>query len=157
MPTNITGMCGEHSVSEPHWVCPHSRHVFFPGLHCSGFQVALQGNCLRWALGCMHFPRLSRSGSGSQVLHKGTDSVGPMPCALPELPSSSGDQMLGECTLPRWAVHLITSPVPATWFPGCAAGACLRCAVCLLWGADLWLQPSWWMATVPGRIPGRLG
>ena len=29
---------------------------------------------------------------------------------------------LGEHTLPRWAVHLITSPVPAAWCPGCAAG-----------------------------------
>ena len=45
-------------------------------------QVALQGNCLRQALGCVHFPFLSRSGSGSQVLHKGTDSVGPVFCAL---------------------------------------------------------------------------
>ena len=24
----------------------------------------------------------------------------------------------------------------------------LRCAVCLLWGADLWLQPSWQMSTI---------
>ena len=40
-------------------------------------QVALQGNCLKWALGCVHFPGLSHSGAGSRVLHKGTDSVGP--------------------------------------------------------------------------------
>ena len=46
-------------------------------------QVALQGNCLRWALGCVHFPGLSRSGSCSQVLHKSTDLVGPVFCALP--------------------------------------------------------------------------
>ena len=46
-------------------------------------QVALQGNCPKRALGFMHFPGLSRSGSGSQVLHKGTDSVGPVFCALP--------------------------------------------------------------------------
>ena len=38
-------------------------------------------------------------------------------------PSSSGDQVLGEHTLPRRAVHLITSLVPANWFPGCAVGA----------------------------------
>ena len=35
-------------------------------------QVALQGKCLKQALGCMHFPGLSHSGSGSRVLHKGT-------------------------------------------------------------------------------------
>ena len=46
-------------------------------------QVALQGNHLKWALGCMHFPGLSRSGSGFQVLHKGTDLIGPVFCALP--------------------------------------------------------------------------
>ena len=46
-------------------------------------QVALQGNCLKWALGCVHFPGLSCWGSGSWVLHKGTDSVGPAFCALP--------------------------------------------------------------------------
>ena len=46
-------------------------------------QVALQGNCLKPALGCMHFPGLSCSGSGSRVLHKDTDPVGPAFCALP--------------------------------------------------------------------------
>ena len=48
-------------------------------------QVALQGDCLKRALGCMHFPCLSSSGSISWVLHKGTDSVGPAFCALPRL------------------------------------------------------------------------
>ena len=46
-------------------------------------QVALQGDCLKGALGCVYVPGLSHSGSGSQVLHKGTDSVGPTFCALP--------------------------------------------------------------------------
>ena len=45
-------------------------------------QVALQGNCPKRALGCVHFPGLSCSGSGSQALHKGTDSVGPVLYAL---------------------------------------------------------------------------
>ena len=45
--------------------------------------VALQGNCPKRAPSFMHFPGLSCSGSGSQVLHKGTDSVGPAFCALP--------------------------------------------------------------------------
>ena len=45
-------------------------------------QVALQGNCLKWALGCVHFPGLSLSGSGSWVLHKNTDLFGPSFCAL---------------------------------------------------------------------------
>ena len=82
--------------------------------------VALQGNCLRWALCCMHFQGLSHSGSGSWVLHKGTDSVGPVFCALPR---SEQLWWLGTWRVhsPRWTVHLITSPVPAPRFPGCAA------------------------------------
>ena len=46
-------------------------------------QVALQGNSLKRALGFVHFPGLRLSGSGSQVLYKGTGSVGPAFCALP--------------------------------------------------------------------------
>ena len=46
-------------------------------------QVALPGSCLRWALSCMYFPGLSHSGSGSRVLQKETDSVGPAFCVLP--------------------------------------------------------------------------
>ena len=41
------------------------------------------GNRLRSALGCMHLPGLSRSGSGAQVALRGADSVGPAFCALP--------------------------------------------------------------------------
>ena len=48
-------------------------------------QVALQGNCPKWALGCMPFPGLRCSGSGSWVLQKGADSAGPAFCALPRL------------------------------------------------------------------------
>ena len=39
-------------------------------------QVVLPGNCPKHILGFVHFPGLSCSGSGSWVLHKGTDSVG---------------------------------------------------------------------------------
>ena len=46
-------------------------------------QVALQRKCLKRALGCVHFPGLSRSGSGSRALPKGADLVGPGFCALP--------------------------------------------------------------------------
>ena len=67
-------------------------------------QVALQGNCPKWALGCVHFPGLSHSSSGSWLLHKGTDSVGPAFYALLG-PSSSGNQMLGKHTLPAgWCI-----------------------------------------------------
>ena len=46
-------------------------------------QVAQQGNCLKLALDYVHFPGLSHSGSGSWVLQKGADLVGPEFCACP--------------------------------------------------------------------------
>ena len=58
-------------------------------------QVALQGNCLKQALGCVPIPGLSRSGSGSQVLHKGSDSDGPAFCALPDSGIDSTSALAG--------------------------------------------------------------
>ena len=71
--------CLGHTVFAPLTACVLSRSTLLR------LQAALQGNCLNQALGCMHFPGLSHSGSGSQVLHKCTDSVGPVFCALPRL------------------------------------------------------------------------
>ena len=106
-------------------------------------RVALQGICLKWALGCVHFPGLSSSGLGSWVLHKGADSVGPEFVPFPGL-RSSGDQVLGQHTLLRCGAsyHL---PHPSR----SVSQVChLRCAVCLFWGADLWLQPSQQMLSI---------
>ena len=85
-------------------------------------QVVLQGNCLKWVLGCVHFLGLSHSGSGFCILHKGTYSVGPAFCALPR---SEQLRLPGAWRVhsPSWAVPLITFPVPDLWFPGCAAKA----------------------------------
>ena len=55
---------------------PHLKMCVLSWSTLLRLQVALQGNCLKRAPGCVHFPGLSHSGSGSQVLHKGTDSVG---------------------------------------------------------------------------------
>ena len=83
MPTNITGMCGECcSVSATLGLPPFTACVLSQSTLLR-LQAALQGNCLKPARGCMHFPDLSHSGSGSRVLNKGTDSVGPVFCALP--------------------------------------------------------------------------
>ena len=100
-------------------------------------QVALQGNWLRQALGCMHFPGLSHS--CSCVLHKSTDLVGPVFCALPR---SKQLRKPG-----AWRVHFpqvgkcVLSPPPfqQLGFLGAQQECHLRSAVCLLWGADLWL------------------
>ena len=104
-------------------------------------QVALQGNCPKQALGFVCFPGLSCSGSGSQVLHKDTDSAVHAVCALPR-----SEQLrrpgAWRAHCPRWSVRLITSPVPAAQFPGRVARAPSQvCCVCPL-------RPSWRMSTV---------
>ena len=76
-------------------------------------QVALQGNCLKWALGFVHFPGLSHSGSGSWVLHKDTDSVEPAFLPFPG-PSVSDNQVLGKHTLPRWGSASYHLPSPSS-------------------------------------------
>ena len=117
--TNITGMCGECSRCLGHtgFVPAHSVCAF--PVYTAQSPGCSAGELIKWALGCMYFPGLSRSSSGSHIFHKGTDAC----IFLPFSGSSSlGDQVLGEHTLPRWAVCLITSPVTAAWFPGCAAG-----------------------------------
>ena len=87
-------------------------------------QVALQGNCPKLALHFMHFPGLSCSGSGSRVLHKGTDSVGPAFCALPR---SKQLRRPGawQAHCPRWAMCLNHLPGP-----GCSVShVCQKSAV----------------------------
>ena len=76
--TNITGMCSQClsciGFAPTHGVCGFPVYTA-QHLACSA------GNCLMQALVCMHFPGLSRS--GSRVLHKGADLVGPAFCARP--------------------------------------------------------------------------
>ena len=115
--TYVTGMCGECSQCL-------GRTGFAPTHGVSAFPVytaqalgCSARNCLRRALGCMHFPGLRRSGSGSQVLHRGADLLGwglhfvPFPG-----PSCSGDQVLGEHSRPQ--VGAVTYRLPR---PCCSA------------------------------------
>ena len=98
------------TVIQPHWVCPTHSLCAFPvytaqALGCSA------GNCLMLALGCMHTPGLSHSGSGSRVLLKGTDLVGPAFCACPR--PSSDDQVLGEHSHPQLKAVIYRLPHPS--------------------------------------------
>ena len=85
LPAHITGVCGPCSQCLGHTsVClPPLTACVLSSSTLLRLRVALQGNCPKQALGFVHFPGLSRSGSGSRVLHKGTDSAGPEFCALP--------------------------------------------------------------------------
>ena len=79
---NNTGMCLHclsHTGPAPaHSACALPAHTA-QALGCSA------GNSPRPALGCMHLPGLSRSDSGLRVVLRGTDSVGPAFCALPQV------------------------------------------------------------------------
>ena len=81
--------CLSHTGSAPsHSTCALPSHTA-QALGCSA------GNCLRLALGCLYLPGLSRSGSGTRVVLRGADSIGPAFCAFPG-PSGSGDEVFGE-------------------------------------------------------------
>ena len=139
-------------MSQPHWVCPCSWRVLSQSTLLR-LQFALQGNCLKWALGCMYLPGLSCSGFCSQVLHKGADSVGPEFCALPRSEQLSA---LGEHTLPRWGSEYCHCPVPShsvSWVQSRSAVSGVLCVSSgeLISGCD---PPG---RCQPSRIQGRLG
>ena len=116
---NTTGVCGECLQCLGHTgFAPAHRVSAFPvytvqALGCSARK------CLRRTLGCMHFPDLSPSGSGSRVLHKGADLVGPAFCVLPR---SEQFRCFVNADTPSWGLRLIASPVPVAWFSGCTTG-----------------------------------
>ena len=87
--TNNTGVCSQylsHTGSAPaHGACSLPAHIA-QALGCSA------GNHPWPALGCLHLPGLSHSGSGTRVVLRGAESVGPAFCVL----SSSGDEVFGE-------------------------------------------------------------
>ena len=123
---------GVFAVFQPHWVCPHSWHVYFSGLHSSGSRLLCQ--------------KLSEAGprlcafSKSKPLRFRFLST-PQRCrfswACVLCPSQVCAAQVTRCLLsaviPRWAVGLITSPIPATRFPGCTMGVPSQvCGVSLL-------------------------
>ena len=116
-------------------------------------QVALQGNCLKQALGCMYFPGLSHSSSGSHIFHKGTDAC----IFLPFSGSSSlGDQVLDKCTLPRWGGASYHCPRPSLSISWVLSGSTVSGVLCvssgeLISGCD---PPGGYQSS---RTPGRLG
>ena len=75
--TCVCSRCLSHTgPALAHGACVLPAHTA-QALGCSA------GNHPRLALSCIHLPRLSRSGSGTWVVLRGADSVGPAFCALP--------------------------------------------------------------------------
>ena len=124
--TNITGVCGECLQCFSCTGFAHSMCAFmvysFQALGCCA------RNCLRQALGCIHFPGLSHSGSGSQVLHKGTDSVGPALCPS-QVRTAQATRCLASALSP--GVWCVLSPPRSQLlgFLGAQLDSYLRCAV----------------------------
>ena len=112
-------------------------------------------NRVKRALGCMHFPGLSHSGSGSRLLHQGTHLVGPAFCALPR---SKQLRRPG-----AWGAHSLQVGGASSHLPhhsrlvsSVSSGHAFSDVLCvpsreLLSGCD---PPG---GCQPSRIPGRLG
>ena len=102
-------------------------------------QVALQRKCLKRALGCMHFPGLSHSGSGSCVLHKGTDSAGPAFYALPRSEQLRRPGACRACSQVDGASFHLPGPTRlVSWVRSGSAMSCVWCvsSVGLISGCD---------------------
>ena len=78
--TNNTGICSQYlshtGPAAAHGVCTLPAHTA-QALGCSARKHP------RPALGYMHLPGLSHSGSGTQVVLRGANAIGPVFCALP--------------------------------------------------------------------------
>ena len=136
----ISLVCVGSACSE--WTTLHLPQLRAPVLSRSTLlrlQVALQGNFPKRALGFVHFPGLSCSGSGSRVLHKGADSVGPAFCALPRSEQLRWPGAWRAQSPQGWGCILLPAPSQQLGFLGVQWACLLRCAMCLFWGADLWL------------------
>jgi len=142
---NITGVCSQwysHPGFAPaHSVCAFSVYTA-QALGCSARNSLMRG------LGCMHSPGLSCSGSGSRVLHKGADLVGPAFCAHPRSEQLRWPGAWRAQLPPVEGCDLSLPPFQLLSFLGVQQARLLRCAMCLFWGADLCLWPSQWMSTV---------
>ena len=113
---------GVLTVSQPHWVCPRSRRVCFPSLHCSGSRL------LCWELseadpGLCALPRskplrLRFSGTPQRCRLCWACALCPFQVQAAQL-----TRCLASAVTPSWRLHLITSPIPAAQFSGCTMGA----------------------------------
>ena len=115
--TNITGMCGECSQCLGHTGFAPAHGVCAFPVYTDQVVGCSAGNCLRWALGCMHFTGLSLSGSGTWVLLKGADLVGPAFCAL-----LRSEPLKRPGVWRAWSLLLFACPISAAQFSGCTTG-----------------------------------
>ena len=95
------------TVIQPHWVCPCSRHVCFPSLHCSDSRLLCR-ELSDAGPGLHALPRSKLLGFrflGTKVQTRLGLRFAPVPG-----PSSSGDQLLGSHSRPQ--LKVVTYPLP---------------------------------------------
>ena len=147
--TNITGVCGE--------CLQRLGHTGFATIHsvCAFLVYTAQ------APGCSA-GELSKAGPGLRALPRskllrfrflGTPQRDRLSWACVLCPSQVRAAQTTRCLVsslsPGGTVHLITFLAQPLGFLGAKWECPLRCALCLLWGTDLWLRPpSWQMSTV---------
>ena len=123
-------------VSQPHWVCPRSRCVCFPSLHCSGSSLLCR--------------ELSEAGPGLHALPRskplrfrfsGTRQRPRLGWASVLCPSQVRAAQVTRCLVsavaPVGGCILLPPPSQRFSFLGIQQVRLLRCAECLFWGADL--------------------
>ena len=133
-----------HSDSATLGCAPAHRRVCFPSLHCSDSRLLCQE--LSDADSGLHALLRSRPlrfrFSGTPQRHR----LG-WACVLhPSRLSSSGDLSSG--VAPSWRLWLTPAPSQPLGFLGVQGACLLRWAMCLFWGAGLWLRPSRRMSIV---------
>ena len=147
----VWGVC---AVSQPCWVCPRSRRVCFPGLHCLGFRL------LCW--------ELSEAGPGlcarpSSKLLRFRFSSTPQRCRLSwacvlcpsQARAAQATRNLASAHA-AGAVRLITSLVQAARFPRVHRNSTVLGVPCVSSG-ELTFACNPPGRCQPSRIPGRLG
>ena len=114
--TDITGVCGECSqclghtgFATAHGMCSFPVYTA-QHLGCSAGELSKAGP------GCVPFPGLTRSGSGSRSSTK-AQMVGPAFCALPRSKQLREPGAL-RAHAPQVGGASYHLPVPAAWFPG---------------------------------------
>ena len=141
--TNITGVRGEclQCLSHTGFAPAHSMCAFLDytaqATGCSAGELSEAGPGMRALLRSM--PLRFRFLGTPQRCRLGWARV----LCPSQVPAAQATRCLASA-LSSGEVHLITFPVPVARFPRCAR---LWCAMCLFWGADLWLRPSQQMST----------
>ena len=138
---------GVLAVSEAHWICPSSWRRVLSRSTLLRLQLTLQGSCPKAGPGLHAFSRPSHQ---VPFLGYSTEALLGWACFL--CPSQLREARAARCL--RSAVsqvcgasYRLPGPSPSvSWV--CHESAVSGVPVCLLWGADLSLQPSWQMSAV---------